>query len=66
MFPVAQADIIIADDRLLPKAVDLYNTCFRPKREVDFFKRRFLGRYNTLTLLAKWTISQSASGSASS
>ena len=50
---MAQADIIIADDRLLPKAVDLYNTCFRPKREVDFFKRRFLGRYNTLTLLAR-------------
>jgi ribosomal protein S18 acetylase RimI-like enzyme len=50
---VAQADIIIADDKLLPQAVDVYNTCFRPKREVDFFKRRFMGRYNALTLIAR-------------
>lgn len=49
---MAQADIIIADDKSLPHAVDLYNSMFRPKRELDFFKRRFLGRYNTLTLLA--------------
>ena len=50
---MAQAEIIIVDDRLLPKAVELYNACFRPKREVDFFKRRFMGRYNSLTLLAR-------------
>ncbi len=43
---MAQADIIIADERLLPEAVELYNAMFRPKREVDFFKRRFMGRYN--------------------
>ena len=50
---MAQADIIIADDKLLPHAVDVYNAVFRPKREVDFFKRRFMGRYNCLTLLAR-------------
>ena len=50
---MAQADIIIADDQLLSAAVDLYNTMFRPRREVDFFKRRFLGRYNPLTLIAE-------------
>lgn len=50
---VAQADIIIADDKLLPQAVELYNQCFRPKRDVDFLKRRFMGRYNALTLLAR-------------
>jgi len=50
---VAQADIIIADEKLLPQAVDVYNSIFRPKREVDFFKRRFLGRYNVLTLIAR-------------
>ena len=50
---MAQAEIIIADDKLLPMAVDLYNSMFRPKREADFFKRRFMGRYNILTLLAK-------------
>ena len=50
---MAQADIIIADDKLLPQAVELYNAVFRPKREVDFFKRRFMGRYNPLTLIAR-------------
>jgi GNAT superfamily N-acetyltransferase len=50
---VAQADIDIADDKMLPLAVELHNSIFRPKREVDFFKRRFTGRYNTLTLIAR-------------
>ena len=50
---MAQADIIIADEKLLPQAVELYNAIFRPKREIDFFKRRFMGRYNTLALLAR-------------
>ena len=50
---MAQADIIIADDKLLPQAVELNNAIFRPKREVDFFKRRFMGRYNILTLIAQ-------------
>lgn len=50
---MAQAEIIIADDRLLPSTVELYNSMFRPKRELDFFKRRFMGRYNVLTLLAR-------------
>ena len=49
---MAQADIDIADEKMLPRAVELYNAIFRPKREIDFFKRRFLGRYNTLTLIA--------------
>src|SRR4051794_41939916 len=53
MVAVANADIIIADEKLLPQAVDLYNGMFRPKREIDFFKRRFMGRYNALTLLAR-------------
>ncbi len=50
---VAQADIIIADDKLLYQAVELHNAIFRPKREQDFFKRRFMGRYNALTLIAR-------------
>ena len=37
---MAQAEIIIADEKLLPKAVEVYNGVFRPKREVDYFKRR--------------------------
>ena len=50
---MAQADIIIADEKLLPKAVEVYNGVFRPKREVDYFKRRFMGRYNVLALIAR-------------
>lgn len=50
---MAQADILIADDKLLPQAVELYNQIFRPRREADYFKRRFLGRHNPLTLIAR-------------
>jgi GNAT superfamily N-acetyltransferase len=50
---VANAEIIVADESLLPKAVEIYNLCFRPKLDLDYFKRRFLGRYNVLTLIAK-------------
>lgn len=50
---MAQADIIIADESLLPQAVEIYNCVFRPKREIDYFKRRFMGRYNVLNLLAR-------------
>jgi GNAT superfamily N-acetyltransferase len=50
---VPQAEIIIIDEKMLPAAVELYNGMFRPKREVDYFKRRFMGRYNILTLLAR-------------
>ena len=50
---MANADIIIADERMLAHAVELYNSMFRPKREIDFFKRRFMGRYNVLALLAR-------------
>ena len=49
---MAQADIIIADERMIPQAVELYNCVFRHRHELDFFKRRFMGRYNVLTLLA--------------
>ncbi len=47
------ADIIIADEKQLPQAVDLYNVIFRPRRDVAYFQRRFTGRHNILTLLAQ-------------
>jgi GNAT superfamily N-acetyltransferase len=50
---VAQADIIIADDGMLHQAVELYNQIFRPRKDIDYFKRRFVGRYNPLTLIAR-------------
>lgn len=49
---MANTDIIIADERLLHEAVALYNSMFRPKYDIAYFHRRFLGRYNPLTLLA--------------
>ena len=48
-----QAEIIIADEALLPEAVDLYNEVFRPKQDIAFFKRRLLGHYNILMLIAR-------------
>ena len=69
---MAQADIDIADDKLLPRAVEVYNTIFRPKREVDFFKRRFMGAlqhrsrsspgWTTSPLLASGWVSSSSPG----
>ena len=50
---MAQAEIIIADEALLPEAVDVYNEVFRPKQDVAYFKRVLLGHYNTLVLIAR-------------
>ena len=50
---MAQAEIIIADEALLPEAIDVYNEVFRPKQDLPFFKRRLLGHYNTLILIAR-------------
>src|SRR5262249_2306269 len=44
-------DLVGPED--LPVLVSLYNQIFRPARDVDSFKRRFRGRYNTLHLLAR-------------
>lgn len=46
----AKIDIVGADD--IPLIADLYNQIFRPQRDVEFFRRRFLGRYNPLMLVA--------------
>jgi GNAT superfamily N-acetyltransferase len=36
----------------LPLIADLYSQVFRPAKGTDFFRRRFLGRYNELILVA--------------
>lgn len=36
----------------LPMIAELYNQIYKPRREVDFFKRRFLGRYNPVIMTA--------------
>ncbi|MGF1632463.1 MAG: GNAT family N-acetyltransferase [Phycisphaerae bacterium] len=46
------ADIIIADEPLLPQVTEVYNQIFRPRLTTEALARRFLGRHNLLMLLA--------------
>jgi GNAT superfamily N-acetyltransferase len=50
---LAQTEIIIADEHLLPETLELYNAIFRPRRDEEYFRRRFVGKHNPLTLLAR-------------
>lgn len=50
---MSQAEIIIADDAMLPEAVEVHNEVFRPRQEIAYFKRHLLGHYNTLVLIAR-------------
>lgn len=50
---MAQAEIVIADEHLLPQVAEVYNLCFRPRADSELFTRRFMGRHNVLTLLAR-------------
>lgn len=47
----ATIDVVGLDE--LPLIVDLYNQIFRPARDVESFRRRYLGRYNVLHLIAR-------------
>lgn len=47
----AVIDVVGMDE--LPTIVDLYNQVFRPPKPLDAFRRRYLGRYNVLQLLAR-------------
>jgi GNAT superfamily N-acetyltransferase len=47
----AVVDIIGPED--LPVIANLYNQIFRPPRDVESFRRRFLGRYNALHMVAR-------------
>ena len=46
----AKVDVVGQDD--IPVVVELYNRIYRPTHDVQFFRRRFLGRYNVLMLVA--------------
>jgi GNAT superfamily N-acetyltransferase len=46
----AKVDIISPKD--IPLVAELYNQIYRPTRDAEFFRRRFLGRYNSLLLVA--------------
>lgn len=44
-------DIVGVDE--LPLIVDMYNQIFRPAKTIESFRRRYLGRYNVLQLVAR-------------
>jgi GNAT superfamily N-acetyltransferase len=46
----AKVDIVGPND--IPLITDLYGRVFRPPRDAEFFRRRFLGRYNPLMMIA--------------
>ena len=43
-------DVVGVDE--LPLIVEMYNQIFRPSKTIESFRRRYLGRYNVLQLLA--------------
>src|SRR5881275_1949560 len=44
-------DIVGVDE--LPLIVEMYNQIFRPTKTIESFRRRYLGRYNVLQLVAR-------------
>jgi GNAT superfamily N-acetyltransferase len=50
---MADAIIDVVGTEELPLIVELYNQIFRPQRTIDSFRRRYLGRYNVLQLVAR-------------
>ena len=49
---MATAKIDVVGPEEIPLVSNLYNQVYRPSRDAEFFRRRFLGRYNTLMLVA--------------
>ena len=49
---MANAHVDIVGLSQVPLIMDLYNQVFRPSNQADFFRRRFLGRYNPLLMIA--------------
>jgi GNAT superfamily N-acetyltransferase len=50
---MADAVIDIVGPEELPAIVKLYNQIFRPGRDVESFRRRYLGRHNVLQMVAR-------------
>ena len=50
---MADAIVDIVGPQELPLIVQLYNQIFRPSRDLESFRRRFRGRYNILTMVAR-------------
>jgi len=49
---MATAKIDIVGPGEIPLIAQLYGQMYRPIRDAEFFKRRFLGRYNPLMMIA--------------
>ncbi len=49
---MANAKIDIVGKAEIPLIAELYSKIFHPARDAEFFRRRFLGRYNQLLLVA--------------
>lgn len=49
---MATAKIDIVGPEEIPLIAELYSQLFRPTHKPEFFRRRFLGRYNILMLVA--------------
>lgn len=49
---MANAKIDIVGQTDIPLITELYSQIFRPVHDAEFFRRRFLGRYNPLILVA--------------
>ena len=47
----AVIDVVGVDE--LPLIVEMYNQIFRPREAIESFRRRYLGRYNVLQLVAR-------------
>lgn len=50
---MADTEIVIVGLGELPLITELYNHVFRPGRDEGFFRRRLMGRYNVLLLVAQ-------------
>jgi GNAT superfamily N-acetyltransferase len=50
---MADAVIDVVGQEELPQIVEMYNKIFRPSRTLESFKRRYLGRYNVLQMIAR-------------
>jgi len=49
---MATAKIDVVGPEEIPLVSNLYNQVYRPSRDAEFFRRRFLGRYNALIMVA--------------
>ncbi len=49
---MANAEVVVVGSGELPLIAQLYNDLIRPGQDVEFFKRRLVGRHNALLLVA--------------